>query len=172
MRLARFNVEVKEESSHEVFEGLPSPAAAGAIASFATAIPQISRFQGSGYPSWVQELSNRGLESAQYCLPMLAVILSGLMVSRVRYPHVFQQWFSGHRSPYQIGQMIFGAFIIFVFHEIAVPLIFLYFAFESPLRQWTLNRVAALRDVRDRPPYHTDAQLMDRSEKGNFTDVG
>ena len=38
LRLARFTVETDEEDSHDVFSGLPSPAAAGVIASFPVAM--------------------------------------------------------------------------------------------------------------------------------------
>jgi CDP-diacylglycerol---serine O-phosphatidyltransferase len=150
IRLARFNVETKEDSSHDEFFGLPSPAAAGTIASFATAVPQLSRFASPDTNSVeVQELATNALLWARYGLPVLAVVLSYLMISRFRYPHVFQQWFAGQRSLYQIGQIVFGAFFIYVAREIAVPMVFCYFAFESPLRQITRGRVEALRRSRE-----------------------
>ena len=150
IRLARFNVETKEDSSHEEFDGLPSPAAAGTIASFATAVPQISRFIDSSNSPQVQELAKTALTCSKWGLPILAVILSYLMISRFRYPHVFQQWFGGHRSLYQVGQLIFGGLCVYLAREVAVPLIFCYFAFESPVRQLTRGRVEAIRSMRKR----------------------
>src|SRR5579872_6872536 len=41
LRLARFNVETDDEDSHDYFSGLPSPAAAGAVASFMIADPEL-----------------------------------------------------------------------------------------------------------------------------------
>ncbi len=146
VRLARFNVESKEDTSHEGFDGLPSPAAAGTIASFATAVPQISQFRDPKlYSDWVQELATNALVCAKYGLPALAVVLSYLMVSRIRYPHIVQQWFGGHRSTYQVGQVIFAGLFIFIAREIAVPLLFCYFAFEAPIREITAKRFESFR---------------------------
>ncbi len=145
VRLARFNVETKEDSSHDEFDGLPSPAAAGAIASFATALPQLSQFRQPDAPPTLQLFASKALLVAQWGLPVLAVVLSYLMVSRFRYPHFFQQWFGGNRTPYQVGQLIFAAVFVFIAREIAVPLIFCYFAFESPIRQLAMGRVQSLR---------------------------
>ena len=44
IRLARFNVETSEDDTHEGFEGLPSPAAAGTIAAFAIAMPHLDEY--------------------------------------------------------------------------------------------------------------------------------
>src|SRR5262245_28186096 len=43
LRLARFNVETDEEDTHEHFSGLPSPAAAGTVASFMLAYPDLAK---------------------------------------------------------------------------------------------------------------------------------
>src|SRR5579863_10156594 len=43
LRLARFNVETGEEDSHDYFSGLPSPAAAGTVASFMIALPELEK---------------------------------------------------------------------------------------------------------------------------------
>ena len=52
IRLARFNVETDEDDTHEGFDGLPSPAAAGTIAAFAIAMPELSVYAtDTQYPS-------------------------------------------------------------------------------------------------------------------------
>ena len=52
---ARFNVETDEDDTHEGFDGLPSPAAAGTLASFAIAMPELSGYANDPeYPENVQ----------------------------------------------------------------------------------------------------------------------
>lgn len=135
LRLARFNVETKEDDPHDRFDGLPSPAAAGTIASFAIAVPHLASLQTGGYSDWIQSAATWGVQASHYILPTLAVLLAYLMVSRFHYPHVFQQFLGGRRSPHQIGQAVFACVGLFVLHELVLPLGFCYFAFAPPLRQ-------------------------------------
>jgi CDP-diacylglycerol--serine O-phosphatidyltransferase len=134
LRLARFNAESDESDSHEQFIGLPSPAAAGTIAAFAIALPQIHELRGEGYSEWVQRIGQALESGTQFFLPAMAVGLAYLMVSRVTYPHFVHQWFGGRVSPYQLGQALFALVAIVVAHELALPLILCYYALESPIR--------------------------------------
>ena len=94
IRLARFNVENEEdESSHMSFIGLPSPAAAGVLVSL------IIFMQES-----VPELADPGtvfyvlMENAIILsLPFLVLMMALLMVSRIRYSHVLNQYFHGKK---------------------------------------------------------------------------
>jgi len=136
MRLARFNVETDEDDSHEGFDGLPSPAAAGTIAAFAIATPHLESLTHENYRQSIRNAAQWGLTTCEYFVPALAVVLAYLMVSRFQYPHVLQQWVSGRRSPNQIGQAIFLLAGVFLLHELALPLAFCVFAFHAPLKQW------------------------------------
>jgi len=136
MRLARFNVETAEDDSHEGFDGLPSPAAAGTLAAFAIATPHLESLTHENYRESVRTAAQWGLTTCEYFVPALAVVLAYLMVSRFQYPHVLQQWVSGRRSPNQIGKAIFLLAGVFLLHELALPLAFCIFAFQSPLKQW------------------------------------
>jgi CDP-diacylglycerol--serine O-phosphatidyltransferase len=154
LRLARFNVESDEEDSHEFFSGLPSPAAAGVVASFPIGIRELNR-----------TLSPLGPESllSSYLLPTLAIVLplitlcaAMLMVSRVRYAHVFNQMIRGRRSRIQILQIVFAMVLVFVVREMALPVLFCFFAFSSPLRAlWQRYRKPASPTVAVNPD--TDA---------------
>ncbi len=135
IRLARFNVETNEEDTHEGFEGLPSPAAAGTIAAFAIAMPHLAEYATDpAYPASIQSLAQILMAGSPYFIPALAVALAYLMVSRFQYPHVFQQWLRGRRPPYQIGQALFVMFGAFLLHWLALPIAFCYYAFASPVR--------------------------------------
>ncbi|MCM2373889.1 CDP-diacylglycerol--serine O-phosphatidyltransferase [Aporhodopirellula aestuarii] len=135
IRLARFNVETDEDDDHEGFEGLPSPAAAGTLAAFAIAIPDLKDFAtGENYPVWVWHISDWSLQASHYFIPVLALVLAFLMVSRFRYPHVFAQLVRGRRAPNQIGQAMFAVVGMFLLHWVALPLVFCYYSFGSPFR--------------------------------------
>lgn len=136
MRLARFNVETTEDDTHEGFDGLPSPAAAGTLAAFAIATPHLESLTHENYRASIRNAAQWGLMTCEYLVPALAVLLAYLMVSRFQYPHVLQQWMSGRRSPHQIGKALFMLAGVFLLHELALPLAFCIYAFYSPLKQW------------------------------------
>ena len=141
IRLARFNVETGEDDPHDGFEGLPSPAAAGTVAAFAISIPELKSVAVDAlYPDRIRWLAENCLEASHYVIPFLALVLAYLMVSRFQYPHVFQQWVQGRHALHQIGQALFVLFGVFLLHWLALPLVFSYFAFASPVRALAKKR--------------------------------
>jgi len=134
IRLARFNVETEEDDPHDGFEGLPSPAAAGTVAAFVISIPHLHSLTDLGYSDRIQEIAARSLVVFQYAVPLVALALAYLMVSRFHYPHVVQQWMRGRKAPHQIGKALFAIGGIFIFNELALPLVLCFFAFGTPLR--------------------------------------
>lgn len=146
LRLARFNVETPDDDDHEGFEGLPSPAAAGTLAAFAIAIPDVKFYATSDqYPAWVGSMSAWTIEASHFFIPVLAALLAFLMVSRFRYPHVFSQLLQGRRTPNQIGQALFAVVGVVLLHWVALPLMLCYFSFGSPLR-------SLIQQYRGKPP--------------------
>lgn len=141
IRLARFNVETNEDDTHEGFDGLPSPAAAGTLAAFAIAMPDVAAAAVEPtYPEQVQAIAGWMLWASHYFIPALALALAYLMVSRFHYPHIVQQWVRGRRSPHQIGQALFALFTVFLLHWLALPVAFCYFAFAAPVKHWFANK--------------------------------
>lgn len=135
IRLARFNVETGEDDSHETFEGLPSPAAAGTLAAFAIAMPDLKDLASNKiYHEYIQTVANAALVASHYFIPALAGVLAYLMVSRFQYPHLVAQWVKGRRTTHQIGQAMFAVGGVFLLHWLALPIAFCYFAFAAPLR--------------------------------------
>jgi len=55
-------------------------------------------------------------------------------MSRIQYSHVFNQVFTGRRNRAHVIQIVFTIAVVFMVRELAVPLLFCYFAFASPLR--------------------------------------
>jgi CDP-diacylglycerol--serine O-phosphatidyltransferase len=138
LRLARFNVETDEEDSHDAFSGLPSPAAAGMVASLAIALPDLAQLANPSEPELTRSIGRFLMKAVAIGLPVVVFATACLMVSRIRYPHVFNQVFRGRRSFQHLRQLIFAIVVVFAVKELAVPLIFGYFVLASPIRAvWT-----------------------------------
>ncbi|MDG2220782.1 MAG: CDP-diacylglycerol--serine O-phosphatidyltransferase [Rubripirellula sp.] len=134
IRLARFNVETGEDDAHDGFDGLPSPAAAGTIAAFAIAMPELAGYASEDYPERIQWLALQVESGSQYLIAGLTLSLAYLMVSRFEYPHVFQQLVRGRRRPHEIGQALFVVGAALILHWLVLPIAFCYYAFASPVR--------------------------------------
>jgi CDP-diacylglycerol--serine O-phosphatidyltransferase len=137
LRLARFNVETDEDDSHEFFSGLPSPAAAGAVCAFPIAMHGIAKLLDPTDTTISANARRIGefLEPATVqLLPVITLLLACLMISKIRYAHLFNQMFTGKRNRAHVIQVVFTVAIIFLVRELAVPLAFCYFAFYSPIR--------------------------------------
>lgn len=138
LRLARFNVETDEEDSHEGFSGLPSPAAAGVIASFPIGVMKLKNLltagAGDAGPSWAEPVGKVLLPSLAVMLPFITLATAVLMVSRIPYPHVFNQILRGNRGRKQLLQLVFTLALVFQVRSMAVPVIFCWFAFAGPVQ--------------------------------------
>ncbi|MCG8652819.1 MAG: CDP-diacylglycerol--serine O-phosphatidyltransferase [Pirellulales bacterium] len=147
MRLARFNVETSEEDTHDGFDGLPSPAAAGTVAALVIALPELASYDHEDYPERIRLIASSLVVGSQYFIPIIALLLAYLMVSRFHYPHVFQQLLRGRKAPHQIGQALFVVIGALLLHWLALPLAFCYYAFASPvkslLKRWRTSREVA-----------------------------
>jgi CDP-diacylglycerol--serine O-phosphatidyltransferase len=135
LRLARFNVESDSDDDHTMFAGLPTPAAAAAIGSFAilsyslrneNAVVINDHFP--EYDLWMQRL-----------VPLFAVIISVLMVSRLPYPHPLTQFVRGQRSFAQLIAILFSLMVILITWNYAIPLLCVAFVCWPPVKYlWNL----------------------------------
>ena len=135
LRLARFNVESDSDDEHTMFAGLPTPAAAAAIGSFAilsyslrneAAVLTHENFE--VYDLWMQRL-----------VPLFAVIISVLMVSRLPYPHPLTQFVRGQRSFAQLIAIVFSLMVILIVWNYAIPLLCVAFVCWPPVKYlWNL----------------------------------
>ncbi len=116
LRLARFNVETDEEDDHGVFAGLPTPAAAAVIASFAmlsySLRNQMNFERFVGYDWWLQRT-----------LPPFAVLIALLMVSRIRYPHLVTQVLRGRRSFSHVVAIVVALMALLTVRWYAIPIL-------------------------------------------------
>ena len=125
IRLARFNVENEEdESAHMSFVGLPTPAAAGVIVSLII----------------LHQETLPSLNVIIYALPFTALGVAVLMVSRIRYPHIINQYLKGKKPfAYLIRVLLLLAFVIWNI-QAALVLIFCGFAASSFVK-WLYYKV-------------------------------
>jgi len=135
LRLARFNVETDEEDSHEFFSGLPSPAAGGVVASLPIGMNELKGQLGSGGNlSGLAAFEQYIWSALVVIVPLVTLSAAVLMVSRLKYAHVFNQLVRGRRGRMQILQIVFSLMLVFIVRELALPVLFGYFAFSAPLR--------------------------------------
>lgn len=124
MRLARFNVMHDDADWRGAFCGLPSPAAAATVASLVII--------GPGLMKWTRPDGEILLQWASYSLPIITLCVACLMVSRFRYPKL-GELVRSRRSYRQMVKVIFVLVAGLAIHELAVPLVLLYFVLASPL---------------------------------------
>jgi CDP-diacylglycerol---serine O-phosphatidyltransferase len=141
MRLARFNVAHDDEPAHESFRGLPSPAAAGMVASLVIIAPGLERFTAPEMKESSQRLGEFLIAATSSALPVVTLIVACLMVSRIRYPHVVNQFFRGRHTYQHFVKLIFALLIVFAVHELAIPIVLFYFVISSPLQAFWMRFV-------------------------------
>jgi CDP-diacylglycerol--serine O-phosphatidyltransferase len=144
IRLARFNVENEEdESTHMSFIGLPTPAAAGVVVSLIIfhqeiILPELS---GSETPAYLGFCESAII----YTLPFLVLGVAILMVSRIRYPHILNQYIKGKKPfAHLIRVLLFLLFVIWS-RQAALVLIFCGFAVGSFVK-WFYYKVIRKRE--------------------------
>jgi CDP-diacylglycerol--serine O-phosphatidyltransferase len=147
LRLARFNIETTaaakkgvvqlriegpttpyDPNNHKRFRGLPSPGAAGCVASLAI-LRSSEQFQ-----RWFvhdPELIRKALE---IWATLGALVVALLMVSRVPYPHLTKQILRGRRPFRHLVQIIIAVCVIVLIWELALVLLFWLYALAMPLR--------------------------------------
>jgi CDP-diacylglycerol--serine O-phosphatidyltransferase len=142
VRLARFNVENQDdESAHMSFSGLPSPAAAGTIVSLVI-------FQQDLLPKIADrtEAIFRISETViVWGLPVVAFLAGLLMVSRVRYPHVLNQYLRGKKAFSTFIWVLFGGLLMIWNIQLAMVVSFCGFAAWGALRWWWLKGTGRLK---------------------------
>jgi CDP-diacylglycerol--serine O-phosphatidyltransferase len=143
IRLARFNVENEEdEANHMSFWGLPTPAAAGVLTSLIILNQDIVKKINESQTFF----SYMGHNIIIGTLPFVALGVSVLMVSRIRYSHILNQYLRGRKPfAYLIRAIAFIVIIMFSF-EVALVLVFCSFALSGFLK-WFYYRVIVHKNI-------------------------
>jgi CDP-diacylglycerol---serine O-phosphatidyltransferase len=121
LRLARYNVEHDSQvSGLDHFRGLPSPGAAGLIASIALVVARV-----------VEDGGDPGL--AIKALLFLTFISAVLMISRFRYVHVMNRFLRGRKPFTYLVVIVFVLVFCYIVQEWAAALILTVFVLSGPL---------------------------------------
>jgi len=135
LRLARFNVEtIPDPLLNKRFKGLPSPAAAGCLASLAILRGEQRIVWGEFGQEWpfLQPAAVR--TAIEVLAPLGALAVALLMVSRLPYPHLTKQILKGRRPFRHLVQIVLAGFVIVLVWDLALVLLFWVYAFAIPLR--------------------------------------
>lgn len=127
LRLARFNAETPStlEQDHRYFRGLPSPGAGGTIASL-TLLQQhltVVRFH---------ELPPDGFEkTSALLLPLVTVLVSAAMISRLRYSHLINRYLRGRQPFAFVAWMILPIVFAIWWFQVALACAFTAYAISG-----------------------------------------
>jgi CDP-diacylglycerol--serine O-phosphatidyltransferase len=138
IRLARFNVEntSHSEEAHRYFKGLPSPAAAGVIATLVL----LHTYGESDRSNILGALKPILRDTVPNILPFAALAAGYLMVSTYRYVHAANVLLRGRKPFEYLTAAMFGGVVLALFPEPAAALVFCGFACSGPvlaLWRWT-----------------------------------
>jgi CDP-diacylglycerol--serine O-phosphatidyltransferase len=146
LRLARFNIEnTPDPASHKRFRGLPSPGAAGCVASLAILYGELpaklailQREFGTTSPA----LEAAVIRHAVVVWALLGgLVIALLMVSRVPYPHVTKQVLRGRRHFSHLIQILLFAFIVLLIRDLALVLLFWIYSLGIPVRYFVARQL-------------------------------
>jgi CDP-diacylglycerol--serine O-phosphatidyltransferase len=141
LRLARFNVDnTPDPAAHKRFRGLPSPGAAGCLASLAILRGELPQKLHEYWDQINVEAVRRIVhQTVEVAAPLGALVIALLMVSVVPYPHVTKQVFRGRRHLGHLIQFLLVALIVILIRESALVLLFWIYALGVPLRNLVLK---------------------------------
>ena len=147
VRLARFNVQAAiEEKDH--FMGLPSPGAAGLLASYVL----LSRWGGwYGKGIMLNKVMGWYQENISYVeslvIPALTILVALVMVSTIRYPSL-KKWKKETVKPSTLVMVILIVFWVVYAFELTAFLLLSFYLLWGLLRSLTRNGVDRLRSQR------------------------
>ena len=130
LRLARFNAEVEssEESDHRYFRGLPTPGAAGVIASLII-LHQHLLFTKTGASDSITIARLSAL-----AFPFLTVVCGLAMVSSIPYPHVVNQYLRRQRDFGSLLRVVLPVVAAIWFLQATLAFVCTTYAFTGPFK--------------------------------------
>lgn len=156
LRLARFNVDnTPDPASHKRFKGLPSPGAAGCLAALAIFRGQFPHLLTHYWPGLDIKDAQANVQGwVEILAPLGGLIVALLMVSLVPFPHVTKQMFKGRRHVSHLIQLLLAAFIILLFREVALLLVFWGYALGVPLHYLLMKNIRPQIEPQIHPEGH------------------
>jgi len=149
LRLARFNIEIEQptESDHNSFKGLPSPGAAGTVASMVLLHEHFM----------VARESNHWITFASSLLMVGVMLLAALaMVGRLRYVHVVNRYIRGRAKFGSFAMVVVAVLLLFTAPQASVAAAFVIYALSAPV-SWTLRKCASFTGRREGSDEHHES---------------
>ena len=133
LRLARFNVGADVGGPPGYFRGLPSPAAAGTVASFPVMVYGLGHLaHPDRHPVWEEAAAWLG-SVAGWALPVVTLAVACLMVSNVRYAHLVRHLVRGRQSGRHVIKLVFAVAVVSILPELSALLLFCWYTFTAPI---------------------------------------
>lgn len=131
LRLARFNVESPHAAGerHLVFRGLPSPGAAGAVASLI-----ILHQHWLGQDSLTAARAEALARGMALCVPFVTLLCALAMVSSIPYVHFTNRYIAGRRSFAYLVRLVVPLLLLLVWVQETLAVAFTIYAVSGPLR--------------------------------------
>ena len=145
LRLARFNVMTKlDVDSHLAFRGLPSPGAAGVVASSIIFFEALFARRTVLWTPIAPEIAAALKTAFPYLMPVVLLIAALLMVSRFAYSHLINRFLRG-RKRFSAVVWIFLVIMLLVWQPQITALVIIYiYAISAPLT-WIWKLLTAWR---------------------------
>ena len=163
IRLARFNVSNQHgEQHHFSFLGLPSPAAAGVVASLVLLQQTLAEEYGKLSSVWYQGLNMSSVTAngppsqplflsailwagtiVYWALPVFTLGAGLLMVSTIRYPHLVNRYVRGKRSMARLIVLLMVLLAILVLHQYLLGVVMLAYVINGLWSHMMARRAGA-----------------------------
>ena len=130
LRLARFNVEVGNDKAndHSLFRGLPSPGAAGTVASLIVLHQHLMvSYADTGAALQIGKWST-------LVIPLALLLCAFGMVSSIPYIHFANRYFRGRRSYAYVVRLVIISVLLITWFQATLALGFVVYALSGPVR--------------------------------------
>ena len=136
LRLARFNTANSHEAdAHMVFRGLPSPGAAGVVACSVIFFEALQPGAAHILPFNVSPSIGAAISGIfPYALPVVLLLLAILMVSRISYGHLINQYLRPRKPFSYVTRVIVLVLLLLIEPQITALLVIYLYAFAAPIR--------------------------------------
>lgn len=134
LRLARFNVETPTAAAedHMIFRGLPSPGAAGAVASLIMLHQELAA---------APEVTLGFVRATALVIPFITVLCAVAMVSSMPYSHVINRYMRGGRSFKYIVYLVVPLIALIWWFQFLAALVLCVYVMSAPVQQlWRYAR--------------------------------
>lgn len=134
LRLARFNILSLRGASSEEFVGLPIPSGAAMVVS-------VTMFMMWLLKTNMISHSNHPLGAARFVLPILMLLVSGLMVSTVKYPTFKKVDWTMRKSLWAFVCALIVLFLGLQWPQVTIALVFICYLIYGLVRPWVSKRL-------------------------------